>query len=158
MSNIFNVAEVVDMGIEKEKKRRDFYALTAEQFDDEELKELFGNLRDWEQEHIDKFTRIRSDLKQKEIPERYSGELAGYMEALVDDKLYKELTPDAYTKEISSPREAIERGMEFEKDAILFFSELMKNVENGNKSTIQTLIDEEKKHLLYLRQLRSKYE
>ena len=29
MANLFNAAEVIDMGIEKEKKRRDFYGLVA---------------------------------------------------------------------------------------------------------------------------------
>jgi rubrerythrin len=158
MTNIFNVAEVVDMGIEKEKKRRDFYALTAEQFEDEKIKDLFTKLRDWEEEHISRFTEIRSALKQKEISETYSGELESYMNVLIDDKLYKAITPEAFSKEIASPKEAIERGMEFEKDAILFFSELLNHVKDGNKETIQKLIDEEKQHLLYLFQLKSEYE
>lgn len=158
MTNIFNVAEVVDMGIEKEKRRRDFYALTAEQFEDEKIKDLFTKLRDWEEEHISKFTEIRSALKQKEISETYAGELEGYMNVLVDDKLYKAITPEAFSKEIASPKEAIERGMEFEKDAILFFTELLGHVKDGNRETIQKLIDEEKQHLLYLFQLKGEYE
>jgi rubrerythrin len=56
MANVFNAAEIIDMGIEKEKKRRDFYALVAESFSDEEIKGLFTKLRDWEETHIEKFS------------------------------------------------------------------------------------------------------
>lgn len=158
MSNIFNVAEVVDMGIEKEKRRRDFYALTAEKFEDKKIKELFTKLCDWEKEHITKFIEIRSSLEQEKAQETYADELAGYINVLVDEKLYKDITPESFSKNIPNPKAAIERGMEFEKDAILFFAELLNSVEDGNKETIKRLMDEEKKHLLYLFQLKTEYE
>ena len=56
MANIFHVSEVVGLGIEKEIKRRDFYAEVARQFPQPELRELFEKLRDWEETHIKKFT------------------------------------------------------------------------------------------------------
>jgi len=157
MSNLFSVKEVVDMGIEKEKKRRDFYAMVAENFQEQDLKDLFTKLRDWEAEHVKKFTEIRSELMEEETNERYPGELSDYIKALVDDKLYKEMTPEDFSKEISSPVSAIQRGMEFEKDAVLFFSELLQYIKEGKKDVIKTLIDEEKQHLLYLYQLKSNY-
>ena len=56
MPNILQPAEIVEIGIEKEKKRMEFYGLAAERFkDNKELNELFIKLRDWEVDHIKRF-------------------------------------------------------------------------------------------------------
>ena len=39
MLNVFNAAEVIDMGIEKERKRRDFYGYAAKKFKMKDMKE-----------------------------------------------------------------------------------------------------------------------
>ena len=49
-------------------------------------------------------------------------------------------------------------GIGFEKDAILFFNELLKYMMPPNKEKVEILIDEEKKHLIYLSELKKKYE
>jgi rubrerythrin len=153
--NIFNAAEVVDIGIEKEKKRRDFYAMVAELFKEEkDMNDLFTKLRDWESTHIEKFTEIRNRLQEYETFETYEGELEDYMTALVDEKLYDVVTPEIFAKKIKKPIDAINYGMSFEKDAILFFEELLPNMRPVNSASIQALIDEEKKHLIYLYQLK----
>ena len=86
MSNVFNIAEVIDMGIEKEKKRRDFYGRVAESFKESDMKNLFSRLRDWEDEHIRKFEGIRKTVNIDESQESYEGELADYMRSLVDGR------------------------------------------------------------------------
>lgn len=158
MANVFNAAEIIDMGIEKEKKRRDFYALAAENFSDEEIKELFTKLRDWEETHIEKFSEIRDTVKDLETTGSYPGELEDYMNVLIDEKLYSVTTPEVFAMEVPTPRIAITRGMDFEKDAILFFTELLPHMPEHNKPAIQQLIDEEKQHLIFLARLKTKYE
>ena len=101
MANIFNVAEVVDIGIEKERARRDFYALVGEQFEDKEMKALFARLRDWEDAHIEKFTDIRDEIKQLEPVESFKGEFESYMKALVDDKIYKDVEPGQFADNVT---------------------------------------------------------
>ena len=157
MASVFNAAELIDMGIEKEKKRRDFYALVAENFSDGEVKDLFTKLRDWEETHVKKFGEIRDSVKELEATESYPGELADYISVVVDEKLYSKLTPEAFSGQIKTPVQAIERGMEFEKDAILFFTELLPHMGSSNTDAIRKLIDEEKQHLVYLARLREKY-
>lgn len=155
---IFNAAEIIDMGIEKEKKRRDFYGLAAEKFVDKAMKSLFARLRDWEAAHIVKFTEIRKSVEEDETFESYPGELIEYMKTLVDNKLYKEVSPQNFTKIVKAPLDAIKYGMVFEKDAILFFNELAPYMSADNKEKIQKLVDEEKTHLIYLSELKKKYE
>lgn len=158
MANVFNAAEIIDMGIEKEKKRRDFYALAAEKFKDKDMKELFSKLRDWEAEHIKKFTDIRNSTQTYEIQESYQGEFAAYMKFVVDDMLYRQVTASWFAAHIKKQIDAIQYGIGFEKDAILFFSELLKYMMGPNRDKIDELIGEERKHLIYLSELKTKYE
>jgi rubrerythrin len=152
--NIFHISEVVDMGIEKEKKRRDFYGLVAKSFPEENAKKLFLRLRDWEEEHIKKFTAIREQLTEGEAAESYPGELSAYMRALVDEKQYQQVTPAQFAQNVKTVLEAIQVALGFEKDAILFFSEFKSHTTDTRREVIQELIDEEKQHIVYLINLR----
>ena len=157
MANLLKLIDVVDIGIEKEKIRRDFYARVAERFDDDELKQLFTRLRDWENGHIKKFEAIRGRLSETQMVESYPGELEGYMEALVEDKLYSDVSADSFGDTIRSPLDAIQYGIGFEKDAILLFMELAGKVQSSDTSIIQELIAEERQHVVHLIKMRKKY-
>lgn len=157
MPNIFYMAEVVDIGIEKEKRRRDFYGLAAGYFKEKDVKELFANLKDWEETHIIKFTEIRDSIKEPVSTESFPGEMKEYMQALVDEKLYSKITAGSFAKEITSVITAIDRSMQFEKDAIVFFSELARFVPDASKNIIEQLVDEERRHFIYLNALKKTY-
>ena len=106
MANILQPAEIVEIGIEKEKKRRDFYAIAADHFkENEELAKLFAKLRDWEDEHIKKFTEIRDHVSKAQYTESYPGETEAYMKALIDSELYDEVTPEAFAAKGPPPAE-----------------------------------------------------
>lgn len=157
MPNVFNSVEVVDMGIAKEKKRRDFYGLAAARFRQKDMKELFTKLKAWEETHIKKFTEIRDGMEGSEIAESYQGEFASYIKALADDMLYDQVSSKTFTKNVKSPLSAISYGIGFEKDAILFFTELLNHMTAPHQEKVQGLIDEERKHLIYLTELKRKY-
>jgi rubrerythrin len=154
MPNVFNAAEVIDMGIAKEKKRRDFYALVATSFGQKDMKDLFGRLRDWETEHIKKFGEIRDTVEESEVVESYQGEFGAYMKALVDDMLYKQVTATQFSKNVKTPIAAVTYGIGFEKDAILFFQELLSYMTPNHQEKVVELINEEKKHIIYLTELK----
>lgn len=154
--NIFNISEIVDMGIEKEKKRRDFYGLVAERFAGKDMKELFSMLRDWEKEHIKKFTEIRNSIKDIRETESYDGELDSYMRVLLDDKLYNDVFPAKFNANVKTPLDAISYGIGFEKDAIIFFNEIMNYTVDARKGVVKKLIEEEKQHIVYLAALKEK--
>lgn len=159
MSNVFNAAEVIDMGIEKEKKRRDFYGKVAVSFNDKDMKDLFSKLRDWEETHIKKFSEIRdSVVGDMEVTETYEGEFESYMKTLIDDKFYAQVSPAEFDKNVKKPIDAIRYGISFEKDAILFFGELLSYMSGENTDKVRKLIDEEKQHIIYLTELKRKYE
>lgn len=151
MANILQPAEIVEIGIEKEKKRREFYAIAAEHFKDiAELEKLFSRLRDWEDEHIKKFTEIREHVSKAQYAESYPGETEAYMKALIESELYDEVTPEAFAAKIKTPADALDMGIRFEKDAILFFNGLARFVDEKSKKIAGTLVEEEQQHMLYL--------
>ncbi len=151
MANILQPAEIVEIGIEKEKKRRDFYALAAEHFKEtRELADLFTRLRDWEVEHIRRFEQIRDTVGKAQYTESYAGETEAYMDALVDSDLYGKITPGQFASIVKSPIDALEKGIGFEKDAILFFGGLSRFIDAKSKEIVNTLIREEQQHMLYL--------
>lgn len=159
MQNVFNAAEVVDMGIAKEKKRRDFYGRVAESFaKDRAMRKLFADLKGWEEAHIKKFTQIRMGMEEAEVIESYQGEFEAYIKALVDDKLYDQVAPANFKRSVKKPLDAIRYGIGFEKDSILFFGELLRYMSGPHKDKVQLLINEEKQHLIYLSQLKKKFE
>ena len=155
--NIYNISEIVELGIEKEKKRRDFYSLCAERFKgSKEIGELFGKLRDWEETHIEKFSGIKASIKEAPETEGYKGEMSSYMQALLDDKLYKEVSPERFSASVKTALDAISYGIGFEKDSIIFFNELINFTADSRKEIVKKLIDEEKQHIIYLALLKQK--
>ena len=150
MSSVLKLIDVVDIGIEKEKARQDFYDRVATHFDDTDMKSLFTKLRDWEAAHVVKFTSIRDGLKDSETVESYPGEMSAYMNALVDDALYQQVNADNFHTYVKDPEQAINYGIGFEKDAILLFQELIGYIQSKNKEVIHELIKEERKHIVQL--------
>jgi len=157
MANVFNAAEIIDMGIAKEQRRRDFYGYAADKFKEKDMKNLFTRLRDWEDEHVKKFTDIRKSTETYEVQESFQGEFAAYMKFVVDDMLYMQINAEWFAKTVKEPISAIQYGIGFEKDAILFFSELSKYMMGPDKEKVEELIGEERKHLIYLSELKTKY-
>jgi len=154
---ILQPSDIVEIGIEKESKRRDFYALAAERFSDSaERAELFGNLRDWEEGHIIKFRKIRDEVKGGHYAESYPGEIHEYMAAVVDSDLYENLDAESFARAIKTPEEALDAGIGFEKDAILFFGGLANFVEPKAKTVIEELIGEEQQHMIQLFEMKKK--
>ena len=155
--NVLKIVDIVDIGIEKEKARQRFYDRVSQHFEDSELKELFTKLRDWEAAHVKKFQTIRGRLKELDSVESYPGELKSYMHALLDDKLYLDVTEEDFNKNVNSPLDAIQYGIGFEKDAILLFMELLTYVSTGDKEAILELMAEERKHIVFLINLRKRF-
>jgi len=156
MNNIFNAAELVEMGIEKERMRRDFYALASKTFKAPDVSKLFSDLSSWEEEHIKRFTEIGKEITDIEVSEEFAGEFAEYMRSLIDDLIYKKCAGSNFLKNVQTPLDAVQYGIGFEKDAIIFFRELLDHMSGPGKDIVSKLIDEEKKHIVYLTELKRK--
>lgn len=153
---MFKAIEVINFAVEVEKNGELFYQTVAELTEDEKVKEIFTALAKAEAQHIIDFTALMDNVSKYETPQSYDGEFDEYMKALVDNHVFiKNTDVKALAEEITTPREAIDLAMSFEKDSILFFMELKNMVTEDNKDTLQELIDQEHGHIRTLAKLRT---
>ena len=156
--DILTATEIIEWGIDKEKKRCEFYAFIAAHTPDAELKGLFNQLSTLEATHVKVFTTIKDNLEQSGKSFSNHEELDTYVQNLVYTELHDVLIPERFNKMIKTPRDAINFAIQCEHDAIQFFSRLLPYVERLNKDIVNQLIDEERQHIKYLDELKKQYD
>ena len=62
MTILFSVRDIAEAAVEKEKRRRAFYAKVCELCTDQMMKDLFQFLTDEEDKHVAAFTQLRDSL------------------------------------------------------------------------------------------------
>jgi rubrerythrin len=149
--------EIMDMGIEKEKLRRDFYAELAKKFPVGKLHDLFVQLKKWEDLHVEMIIKLRDKLDEPHLFEFSAGDLEPYWQFLLKDKLHNLISAADFCKKVETPLQALDYAIGFEKDAVLFFSELVDVVDAKHKPIIAKLVEEEKKHVVHLSEQKAEY-
>ena len=156
MGRFFSVSEVVQMGIQIEKNGKDFYSRVAELAKTDKVKEAFLFLESEEEKHIKVFKEILSGVEKYEPLESYPEDYFAYLKALSENYVFtEEKMGEEVARKSKDEREAIEAGIGFEKDSILFYQEMKNLIKGETHETIDRLIDEEKKHLTKLYQLKT---
>ncbi len=151
MANVFAGSEIVEMGIQIEKNGKDFYETLVNQSKNEKSKDIFHFLAEQEEQHIKTFEKILKAIHQYEPPESYPGEYFAYMKALASEHVFtrkdkgKEIAKTAKTD-----KEAVDLGIKFEKESILFYEGMKKVVPENQIKPVDALIAQENNHLLKL--------
>jgi len=85
----------------------------------------------------------------------YPGEYFAYLKALSEGYVFtKEKKGEEIAQKVKNDIEAIDTGIQSKKDSILLYNEIKKFVRQYGHKTIDKLIDEEKKHLRKLFELK----
>lgn len=156
MANIFSGSEIVQIGIQIEKNGRDFYNTLEEQSTNKKGKEIFRYLAGEEEKHIKVFEQILSSAENYEPAEAYPGEYSNYMKALALESVFTQVGKgDELAKKVKSEKEAVEKGIGFEKDSIIFYEGMKKVVLGYTIGLVEQLIVQEQLHLKKLIELRS---
>ncbi len=159
MDQTFRGSEIVQFAIEIEKNGKAFYESVAENAKNNTVKEGFKWLAGEEVKHKETFEKILEGLAQHPQPESYPGEYYDYMKALVDENVFTK--SDALKNLVEKPvttAQALKLALGFEKDSILFFTELKKYVPESAQEIMDSLIEEEKKHINNIMSLKKKVE
>ena len=155
MANIFSGSEMVQIGIQIEKNGRDFYNVLEKQSTDEKSKEIFRYLSREEEKHIKVFEEILSSAENYEPAEAYPGEYSNYMITLASESIFTQAGKGAeLAKKVKSEKEAVEKGIGFEKDSIIFYEGMKKVVLGYSVGLVEQLIVQEQLHLKKLIELR----
>lgn len=148
MSNIFSGSEIVEMAVQIEKNGRDFYNKVAVSSKNKGVKKIFEHLSGQEERHIKIFEGMLFAVKKYEPVEAYTDEYFGYMKALAEEHIFtKEKKGNEIAKTVKDDARAIELGIDFEKDSILFYHEMKNFVPEAEHSIIENLLKEEQRHL-----------
>jgi len=169
MGNIFSGSEIVELGIQIEKNGRDFYDILARNLENPRHKdrrvrqefwrkkaaELFKYLKGEEEKHIVIFQKILGKTESYQPVESYPGEYFAYMNALASNYVFtqKDKGKDI-AKKIKSDKEAVDTGIGFEKDSILFYEGMKKTVPEHERKIVDDLILQEQNHLRQLTDLK----
>jgi len=157
MGNIFAASEVVELGIQIEKNGRDFYNTLVKQSKNQKAQDIFKYLAGEEEKHIAVFQKILSSLENYQPAEAYPGEYFAYMSALAGEYVFTQINKgEEIAKGIKNDKEAVEKGIGFEKDSIIFYEGMKKVVPDYDQKVVDELIAQEQKHLRQLAELKKK--
>lgn len=156
MGNIFAGSELVELGIQIEKNGRDFYNTLNAQSKNQKAKDIFKYLAGEEEKHIKVFQKILEGIEKYEPPEIYASEYIAYMNALASEYVFTQKDKgSSIAKNIKTDREAVEMGIGFEKDSIIFYEGMKKAVPEYDQGIVDELITQEQNHLRQLVDLKA---
>ncbi len=153
---LFRVAEVVQMAIDEEHNGKLFYNALAQCAKSPVLREAAKRLAVQEEGHERAFTALRDRLGVPTQHETYPGEYANYMNALMNGKTFPdEEAAVKLAQEAGGDVAAVSTAILFEKNTLLFLSEMNTLVPDRDAYMVNELIDEERQHLVDLSNLRT---
>jgi len=147
MAAIFSAREIVEAAVEKEKKRKGFYANVSELSTNEDMKDLFQFLTEEEEKHVAAFARIRDNLPEETHSAEYSADMEAYMDSVVDDRLYSDIDSKEFVQKAINAKNVFRLAIGFEKDAILYFREFSPYLTESDRKVVAELIEQEKAHI-----------
>ena len=156
MAVIFSAREILEAAVEKEKKRKEFYAKVSEISTNEDMKGLFQILKEEEETHIASFGQIRDNLTDEAYSEEYSADMEAYMDSVVDDRLYSEIDSEEFVQKAIDAKNVFRWAIGFEKDAILYFMEFLPYLSESDRKIVEGLIEEEKGHIRKLADMKQR--
>ena len=154
MSSIFyNADEAFEMAIRIERNGEQFYAQAAGAVFAPKVRSMLERLRDMEAGHQKLFAQLRDKVKGSSgmpavlDPE---GEVGKYLRAAADSHVFHAPSGAVLGAE-PTPKQILDTAIRFEKDSIVFFLGIKDMVADpAAKDVVQGLVDEEKKHILYI--------
>ncbi len=147
---MYSAEEILEIAVKIELNGKEFYEDLEGKTEDKELKRLFGFLASQEDVHRLRFEDLKRYAESFVSPQEWE-EIEPYLNAMVQSTFF--LGDDktlAKVKKVEDVREAIRLAIQFEKDTILFYYELLKLTNEEIKEIIEKIVQEEKKHVLML--------
>ena len=132
-----------------------FYQALADKTRNRDVKDTYNYLAGEEKKHLDIFQGMSDSLGQAKPQETYTEEYMLYLKSLVDSVVFSNVT-EARQKanKVFNEIEALDTGIQAEKDSILFYTELQNLVRERDRKVVLKVLDEEKSHLRQLSKLK----
>lgn len=156
MNENFTAQEIIEIAIEIEKNGKEFYQIMADSARTVPLRNLFNYLSAEEDKHRQKFEEILKSVGGYQISEvYYATEYMGYMKAIADERVFtKDVSYIDLARQLTSPKQAIDIAISFEKDTIIFLHEMLDMFGQSEKAVIEQLLAEERSHIRKLSEMK----
>lgn len=150
---MYSAEEVVELAVNTEKNGKAFYESAADSAKDKELKDLFGFLAIQEDSHRKRFEALRGRTEKLMQPADVE-ETTKYLNAIVSSEFFmgnnKAL---GKAKKAKSREELLSFALQFEKETLLFFTEISELSEGTTRDVLEEIIKEEKRHVRVISEL-----
>jgi len=159
MEEVYTSRDIIQMAVQAKARGAELYLALARNSENYHVSRLFTEFAKDEQKHRLQLEKWLDYLSGDRREEAYPGEKALYLKALVDANTFScdNARKQALEKTISE-EEALQAGITFEKDFMLFLHDLKQHVVREGESTIDSLIDDEIRHLREMFHLKEKIE
>lgn len=157
MSQIFHIKEVIDFAIQRETESYELYEKLENMVENNEIKNVFSDLKKEEKTHKDKYSKMLSTLDQSTIHNASTNEqeYIEYMKYMIEEQRSWSTTPEIVLENIM---DIIRYSIDREKDAVLFYSGMLDLVKENDKDLVRKIIREEGSHIVKLFNLKKSYQ
>ena len=148
----FNADEVFQIAIDIEKNGKRFYEKAMDLVDDPDVKALLASLAQDEVEHLRRFREVKARLPKAATKDTVwdpEHEMNRYLKMMADMHVFRsDLDVEGKLSRVKNPEDALNLGIRFEKDSIIFFLTMQDATEDKKgREFVGQLVCEEKDHL-----------
>jgi rubrerythrin len=146
MAAFFKNNELYRIAMQMERNGLAFYNEIARLSDNEQTRAVYEYLATSEKRHLRTFKKLLGG-KALSAPQTYRGEFRKYIKVLLKDRVFPSSAIARSRAAKSGPSAAIRTGINAEKDSILFYTELLDVVPPADRTALDKILLEEKRHL-----------
>jgi len=149
---IFNVKDVFEFAVKIEERGEKFYRETANRLNSPEVTRLFNKLADDEVQHRLTFAKMAQKLGKFVEPKNLQDEFYAYLEAYTQNLIFNDSS--AEFPKIKDARIALTFAIDKELDSVLYYTEIKNMIPVSEHSSVDEIINEERRHIVNLSMLR----
>lgn len=151
MRELFDVSELVRVGVEDETSGVAFYSQLAQQASSPQMRQVFSELAQEEKYHKRRFEQMLESLGGTIQRQQYPGEYMEYLKVLTAGRAFPdEASAVEAAKACKDDRAALELASRFERDTIVLMDEMQALLPDKDRDIVRELVREEQSHLVRL--------
>lgn len=151
MANPFTGSDLVEVAVQMEKNGEGFYSSAAKKISNPKAKALLQQLALDEIEHRKLFENMLRQVGPAQPFETYPGEYDAYLKAHVESQVFTQQRMERLLGQRDlSPHDALQFGIDSERDAIAYYSLMKKFVGPRDEKVVENIVTEERGHFTKL--------
>ena len=144
---IYTGAEIFQMAMELEEAGRVFYETIAENSEDHDLACVCRDLAAQEATHYEKFKHMGEQLVERPAYRPLTWDELNFANLLIEERVLSNAEDARDAAGSADIAGILDTAIRLEKDSVLFYNELLAEVEEADAPAVREIIEEEKRHV-----------